>query len=700
MYAMLILTEKPSVAAAFAAALDAPRKGPAWENQDYCVVSALGHLLENYAPEDYDPALKKWSLQTLPVIPDAVLFKPVEKTAARLADVKACFDRRGNEPFLLATDAEREGELIGAEILQYAGFSNYENAKRFWVSEALTPEVILAGIKNARPLADYAPYREQGFARQEADWLAGMNLTRLVSLHAGRLFTFGRVQTAVLAAVYDREKDIASFSKEKYFEVKAVLGADAPFSVKLLNPDNPEFPARFPENSPVPGEIEKLKEAQTGTVTEIKKEKKTVHPPQLFNLTALQKEAFNAFSYTPEQTLDTAQSLYEKHKCLSYPRTPSRVMGDENVALVRAVFEKLKKHSPDMAAGADESLLSKDNRRAFNSAALQDHHALIPLDILPPDATEQEANVYNLVLKRFFTLFMPDFIYNAVKILVTIAGRLFAGSGVEPLQQGWKTGPGADGGDDDDAPPEIFSGLEEKEYPLRSIAAEEKFTEPKKRYTLSSLLSLMENPRGEDGSRLAGLGTPATRGGILKKLFDRKYLSQKGKSVLIEPDGTFLVENVRKNETLARFISIPETTRWEEELRADPRAFVAGIKDFVRRAVKTASMERYQAEKTFLGKCPLCGGGVCEGKKSYYCSNYKPRDAKNGGNGKDGCNFAIWKETAGAPVTPDDARLLLSGKPTKAKKCKSRAGKEFSASFILKNGKVEFRFQERKLKKS
>jgi DNA topoisomerase-3 len=699
---MLVLTEKPSVAAAFAAALGVPRKGPVWENADHCVVNALGHLLENYAPEDYDPALKKWSLETLPIIPDKILFKPVEKTAAQLAAVKSCFDRRGNEPFLLATDAEREGELIGAEILDYAGFSNYANASRFWVSEALTKEVVLAGIKNARPLSDYASYREQGYARQEADWLAGINLTRLVSLRSGRLFTFGRVQTAVLAAVCAREKDIASFKKEKYVEVTALLrGPESPFPVKLVNPDNPDFPSRFPENAPLLGEIEKLKKAETGTVAEIFKEKKTVRPPQLFNLTALQKEAHRLFSYTPEETLNTAQALYEKHRCLSYPRTPSRVMGDENVDLVRAVFEKLKSRNPEPAAGTDESLLSKDNRRVFNSAALQDHHALIPLDFLPQDASEQEANVYSLVLKRFFTLFMPDFIYNAVKILVSIAGHAFSGSGIEPLQAGWKTGPGAGDDGDGEAPPEIFSSLEKKEYPLLSLAAEEKCTEPKKRHTLASLLSLMENPRGQDGGRLAGLGTPATRGAILKKLFDRKYLGQKGKSVFPSPDGIFLVENVMKNEILARFVSIPETTRWEEELHADPRKFVSGIRDFVRHAVKTAAFAPAERpQKTALGKCPLCQGDVYEGKKSYYCSNYRPKDSGGEKKEKDGgCNFAIWKETAGAPVSPDDARLLLAGKPTKIKKCKSKAGKEFSASFALKDGKIEFRFQDRKLKK-
>jgi DNA topoisomerase-3 len=694
---MLILTEKPSVAAAFADALGVPRKGPCWENDSHCVVNALGHLLETCEPEDYDPALKKWSLAGLPIIPGAIRFKPVEKTAAQLAVVTDCFNRRKNEPFLLATDAEREGELIGAEILVHVGFSDHENASRFWVSEALTRDVILAGIKNAKPLADYAPCRDQGYARQEADWLAGMNLTRLLSLQAGKLFTFGRVQTAVLAAVCDREKEIESFKKEKYIEVKAVLGGDAPFAARLVNPDNAEFPARFPESATALGGLDSLKEARTGTVTEIKKERKTVHPPQLFNLTALQKEAHRLFSYTPEQTLETAQALYEKHKCLSYPRTPSRVMGDGNVDLVRSVFEKLKSLHPDMAAGADDSLLSKDNRRVFNSAALQDHHALIPLAPLPADASEQEANVYNLVLKRFFTLFMPGFIYNAVTFLAAIAGRLFSGSGIEPLQAGWKTDPGADG--DDDAPPEIFSGIAEKEYPVLSLAAEEKFTGPKKRYTFASLLSLMENPRGGDGLRLAGLGTPATRGSILKKLFDRNYLVQKGKSILPGPDGVFLIENVRKNEALARFISIPETTRWEEELRENPRNFVSGVKDFVREAVRTTSIAAaVRPQKAALGKCPLCSGDVYEGKKSYYCSNYRPKDDKGGANGNEGCKFAIWKETAGASVSPDDARLLLSGRPTKAKKCKSRDGKPFSASFLLENGKIRFQFQERKLK--
>jgi DNA topoisomerase-3 len=339
---MLILTEKPSVAAAFAQALGVPRKNGCWENHEHCIVNALGHLLENYAPEDYDPALKKWALDSLPFIPEKIKFKAVENTKAQLEIVKHCFARHMDDPFLLATDAEREGELIGAEILEYVGFRSYQTARRFWVSAALTDEVIREGIKNARPLSDYASYKDQGYARQAADWLTGMNITRLISLQSGKTLHFGRVQTAVLAALYDRETLVKKFIPEKYIEVTAVLDTGGRLLLKLRNPQNEEFPFRFSQGDPLLKELAGKKETMTSAkITDLKKDKKTVHPPQLLNLTALQKEANKQFSYSPEKTLSIAQALYEKHKCLSYPRTPSRVMGDENVELVHEIFNRL-----------------------------------------------------------------------------------------------------------------------------------------------------------------------------------------------------------------------------------------------------------------------------------------------------------------------------------------------------------------------
>ncbi|MDR2941706.1 MAG: DNA topoisomerase [Treponema sp.] len=700
---MLILTEKPSVAKAFADALGVTRKDNYWENGEYCIVNALGHLLEDYSPEDYNPALKKWSLEGLPIIPERVEYKAIEKTKAQLAVVKNYFARHKNDPFLLATDAEREGELIGAEILDYVGFTGYAHARRFWVSEALTPEVIRKGIENAKPLADYKSYREQGFARQFADWLVGMNLTRLVTLKTNKLLHFGRVQTAVLAAVLERENSIANFTPENYFEIKAVLkknsGAEEPFSVKLVNPDNQEFPTRFTKNSCLLEKVEKIKNSmKAGIITGICKEKKTVPPPQLFNLTALQKEAHKQYGYSPEETLEIAQTLYEKHKCLSYPRTPSRVMGGDNVELVRGIYEKLKtKYAKvagtgrfnDAIANSDPSLISHDNKRVFNSADLQDHHALIPLAPLSEALSVSETSIYSLVLERFFTVLNPPYVYNSISINVDISGHKFIGKGIEVINSGWKSGSGGvDDNDEEKEPEKDYSGLEKSRvYPVSSVNTEEKQTEPKKHYTFASLLQLMENPRGDDGKHLTGLGTPATRGAILQKLVDRKYVSLKGKNVLISDNGKFLIENILKNDGLTAFISVPETTRWEEQLHNDTAAFIEGIKDFVRATVKNTGMTAYQYEKKSLGKCPLCAGDVYEGNKNYYCGNYKAENP---------CRFTIWKEICHASVNHSDVQALLAGKQTKVKKCTGKTGKYFNAKLELVNGKIEFRFEEKK----
>jgi DNA topoisomerase-3 len=335
----------------------------------------------------------------------------------------------------------------------------------------------------------------------------------------------------------------------------------------------------------------------------------------------------------------------------------------------------------------DPSLISADNKRIFNSAELQDHHALIPLAKLPEGTTEEEKNVYILIFERFFTVLKPPYIYNSVSIDVDICGNLFRGSGIEIIQEGWKA---TSSEDEDEEKQENYSGIEQgKEYPVENVSIEDKKTTPKKHYTFATLLQLMENPR-EDGKHLAGLGTPATRGAILQKIVDRKYVALKGKNVLITDDGKFLIENVLKNEKLASFISIPETTRWEEQLHENTDAFISSVKEFVREAVSNTSMDTYRREKASLGKCPACGGEIYEGQKNYYCSNYK-------GETQPPCRFAIWKSISGAAITATDAAALLAGKKTKNKKCHSqKTGKDFEAAFVLVDGKVEMRFDKKK----
>jgi DNA topoisomerase-3 len=261
---------------------------------------------------------------------------------------------------------------------------------------------------------------------------------------------------------------------------------------------------------------------------------------------------------------------------------------------------------------------------------------------------------------------------------MNIGGFYFIGTGVELLQPGWTEG------EKEDASSQTVTGLREHtSYPVLSVNREEKYTEPKKHFTYATLLQLMENPRGEDGRHLAGLGTPATRGSILKTLFDRGYTVLQGKSILITGKGKFLIETLYRHESLRRFVGLGETTRWEERLHGDTGVFLEGIKGFIREAVELPLKGEFKQGLSSLGKCPLCGSGVLEGKKSYYCSGYKT-----------GCGFTVWKETAHAPVSQADMAALLSGKKTRLKKCMGKEGKPFQARFYLKDGVVVFDFEK------
>jgi DNA topoisomerase-3 len=353
-------------------------------------------------------------------------------------------------------------------------------------------------------------------------------------------------------------------------------------------------------------------------------------------------------------------------------------MGDENIDLVKEIFNKLKTAYAEQSAGALEAAITGNNKRLFNSAELQDHHALLPLAVLPSGASKAEADVYGLVLNRFFITLKPPYIYHSITILVNIQKHIFTGNGIEIIQSGWKKG--IKNENDDNA--QSFAGVQENgSYPVEALNVEEKYTEPKKHYTYATLLQLMENPRNEDGKHLVGLGTPATRGSILKTLADRQYMSLQGKSILITDKGKFLINVIYKNPTLKQFISIPESTRWEEQLHSNADVFLAGIKSFVKNVVKTTIAETYQKQETSLGKCPLCGNLVREGQKNYYCGGYK-----------NGCKFSIWKEVSHASISSNEAAALLAGKKTRIKKCKNKDGKQFEARFYLQDGQIKFDF--------
>jgi DNA topoisomerase-3 len=679
---MLILCEKPSVAKEFAETLGCARKNGYYEGGGTVITYCVGHLFEPCGPEAYNPEMKKWRVEDLPIIPGEWKYEKTEGTGEQADTVLKLLKRHEREEILIATDAGREGELIARIVLREAGIREEGRIRRFWVSEALTAEVIREGMAEAKPLKEYEKISRQGYARQHADWLVGINLTRYMSIgNAGGVFSVGRVQTAVLSAVAARNAERAGFVPTRYIALKAEIeGKDGKrVSGVLINPRTGKAAFTEEERGYVEG-AERYCRGRPDAEGEAEIERKTEKPEKLLNITGLEKEAYKRYGYSPEKTLDLAQSLYERHKCLSYPRTPSRVMGERNVELFREKYETLKQAYPELSEYTDPSLIREDNRHLFNSAALEDHHALIPLRELPGEATEEEGNVYGIVLRSFFTACMPDYVYDEKKMKFTCGGYVFQAVIREVLEEGWKrTVRGAAAAAAEEIPE--VRGFDEKGCRIAETERENKKTTAPKDYSIDTLLAFMENPKGEGGEKLSGLGTPATRGEIIKTLKERGYVEEDGKKLIATEKGRYLLGELGKDGELKKLTEVGTTTKWEKELEEDPERFEEETGRYIRSCI-TGGKERGRYERAALGECPVCGKKIVEGKKNYYCEGYK------GEEGKKGCGFVIWKETAGAAVTAEDARILLEGKTTGIKKCVTKAGKKFRAAFKLERGGI------------
>lgn len=683
---MFILCEKPSVAKDFARVLGASGKKGYYEGAGHVITYCVGHLYELCPPEDYDAKLKKWTLEDLPVIPKEFRYKVTASVAEQAELVTRLLQKHSGGEALIATDAGREGELIARIALREAGVAPSKNFKRFWVSQALTGEVIKAGIENAKGLAEYDQLAAQGFARQRSDWLVGINFTRYMSIgNPPPPFSVGRVQTAVLSAVAARNAEVKNFVKTPYKELRASVTSREGVTVTALleNPASGKT-AFFAGDTEYLHQARGACEGKTIDTVEVKAEEKKQKPPKLLNITALQKEAYKRHGYKPEETLNLAQALYEKLKCLSYPRTPSRVMGDNNAELFREKFELLKDTSP-LSSFCDASLIRAENKHMFDSSKLEDHHALIPLARLPEEANEQERNVYAIVLESFFTVCMPDFLFTAKTLRFHIGEYRFTASLREVIQKGWKEAKQQE--EEEETGEETVRPFDETGCVLSGLSTTEKTTEPKKEYSIDTLLAFMEHPKGDpkDGEnvKLAGLGTPATRAEIIKTLFVRGYVAEDKKKLAATDRGLFLLEQLSKHEELSKMTSAAHTTEWEQKLNDDPERFEKEIAEYVKRSVADASARSvFQSES--LGSCPLCGKPVRETRLGYGCSGYRDESR---------CPFIIWKTVAGAAVTEHDAKLLLLGQKTRKKKCAKKDGKPFEAAFVLEGGKVIFLFQ-------
>ena len=627
---ILVIAEKPSVGAAIGKVLGASsRKDGYLEGNNYIVSWCVGHLVGLADASSYDERFAKWRYSDLPIVPEEWLFevpKDKQKQFKVLRDLMR--DKRVTE-LVCATDAGREGELIFRLVYKKAGCT--KPFKRLWIS-SLEDSAIREGFAHLRDSGEYDRLYEAALARSKADWIVGINGTRLFSTLYHKKLVVGRVQTPTLAMLVEREGKITTFHKEKYFNVhisKDSLTADME---KVKTEDEAKA-------------IAAACNKKQAVVSSLKKETKTVNPPKLYDLTTLQRESNRYYGFTAQQTLDLVQSLYEK-KLLTYPRTDSQFITEDMESTARQVIGIVSRKVPLFEGIIHEP----DIGRITNNAKVTDHHAIIPtVQLENQDLTElpeSEQKIIRLVAMRLLSATGEKHIYDETSVTLTCEGYEFKAKGKTVVQDGWKaiercfkeTLKSKEKGE----PEHSLPSLNEKDI-LSSVdsSVTEHYTSPPKPYTEDSLLSAMEtagNDAFDDDTEKKGLGTPATRAGIIEKLVKGGFVERKGKSLVPTKDGNNLVC------VLPEQITSPSmTAEWENTLmqiergNADADKFLSGIVGMTSELVKAypflsdAEANRFDTGRESIGKCPRCGSPVYVGKGNYYCSNKE-------------CSFCMWED--------------------------------------------------------
>jgi len=694
----LILTEKPSVAMDFAKALAATSKKDGFlESDSFIITWAVGHLLELYEPSDYNPAWKQWNYAHLPIVPERFQYKPLAKTKKQLSVIANLLKRTDIASIVIATDAGREGEVIARTVLYHSYKTNGIPIKRFWSSQALTPPVVQAEIKNLKPAAKYDRLWQAGQARQIADWLIGMNCTRAATLKLGSLYTVGRVQTATLALLVDRTREREKFVTKFYYVVLADFEHEGQSWKGIWTGANGD---RLDTQTEADAIIARA-QGRPGTVKECRQEKKTEQPPLLYSLTELQRAANQKLGFTAQKTLSIAQDLYENDKCISYPRSDARVMGSSNVPLVANLVASLSQNYREIFKGTNSALINISNKRVFDDSKLTDHHALIPLKPLPSDVTDpKKQKIYDLILRRFAAAFYPPYIYNQTTLDVSVGGELFRTTGRQVLFEGWH---GLYPENSQPLIPVLQPGTDVKTAKLWS---EQRETQPPQHYTEATLLRDMSNPakyvqdktlqnvfkKGE-----VGLGTQATRAAVIENLIERGYVERKKKSLVATDKAKTLIDFLRTSPSGKVLASAQETARWEQQLEAVSQGLATGssflddIKGFSTKAVTDIAggkmppglpAKRPTVSSKTVGICPKCKSEVIEQPKGFSCSGWKT-----------GCDFIIWKTICSRLLTREEAQTLLSsGYVGPLSGFISKKGKLFEGRLCLRDGKVIFDF--------
>ena len=677
----LIIAEKPSVAATIAAALGAKEKRDGYIAGNGCLVSwCVGHLVQLAEAAAYGEQYKKWSYDSLPILPQKWQYAVASDKGKQFKILKDLMHRADVSEVVNACDAGREGELIFRFVYDVAGCK--KPMRRLWIS-SMEESAIKAGFASLKDGKEYDPLYSSALCRAKADWIIGINMTRLFSCLYGKTLNVGRVQTPTLKMLVDRDAAITTFKKEKYYHVRLSLSGVEAASAKIHAAEEA-------------GNLKAACETAQAVCISVTREKKTVAPPKLFDLTSLQREANRIYGYTAKQTLDLAQSLYEK-KLLTYPRTDSSYLTDDMGGTAAQIAALLAGKLPFMQ-GAD---FTPEISRLLDSKKVSDHHAIIPtMELAKADLAalpESERNILTLAGARLLMACAAPHIFEAVTAVFSCAGQEFTAKGKTVLAEGWKglerrfmatLKKKADTEDDEenalslDVPP--FAEGQTFDNPQAAVT--EHFTTPPKPHNEASLLSAMERAGNEEtdpDAERRGLGTPATRAAIIEKLVKSGFVERKGKQLIPTKSGIELVC------VLPEVLTSPQLTAdWENNLtqiakgNADPDSFMTGIETMTRELVNTypflsdKEKERFKEEKPVIGKCPRCGANIYEGRKNYYCAN---RD----------CAFTMWKndrffEERKVTFSPKIAAALLKDGKAKVKKLYSpKTGKTYDGTILL-----------------
>ena len=701
----LIIAEKPSVARDLARVLGKfKHEKDFYENDRYVISSAVGHVVEMVPPEGAEVKRGKWNIENLPVLPDHFDLVPKEKTKQRLYLLKKLAKRPDVTEIINACDAGREGELIFRNTMRWIG--GKKPTRRLWL-QSMTPDSIQAGFEQLRSEQEMRPLADAARSRAESDWLVGINATRALTSFNSRSGGFqmtaaGRVQTPTLAILAGREEKIHGFKPRPYFEVHAEFGVEAGsywgrwFDENFKKNADEDARAERIWRREQAAAIQQKCAGKTGVIVEEKKPS-TQLSPLLYDLTTLQREANNRFGLHARRTLQLAQALYEKHKVLTYPRTDSRYLPEDNLAQVRKVMSTFG--DPALARHAEKALGNdwvKPTKRVFDNAKVSDHHAIIPTGASPAHLDEFERKIFDMVARRTIAVFYPAAQFEVTTRITRVEGEPFKTDGKIIVDPGWLAVYGKEVGRGDEQAVVPVSANESAR--VLGVDIKENETKPPARFTEATLLSamegagkLVEDEELREAMRERGLGTPATRSQIIEGLIDDGYIERKGKELVVTAKGLSLITLLRNLHT--DVLCTPEMTgEWESRLKQmahgklDRQHFMEDIRGLTREIVEKVRNFRGETIEgeyaTIDAKCPNCGGGpIKEDYKTFRCQN---------------CDWLMWKTMASRQFEPEEVReLLTKGRVGPLQGFRSKMGRPFEA--VVKLGaekKPQFDFDE------